>query len=154
MYTENDLQEVLAQRKRRWIVLLLPAAVLAAVIIASLVIRAERLTIVATIAAGALLIAGYDLFIKPVSAYATHVNNMLHGRRREIELPFASLSGAVSLVDGVRCYALTVSDRDEKGKPCDRLFYYDAEKPLPDFREGDMLHIVYHDKGIASIARV
>lgn len=154
MYAENDLQAVLAQRKRRWIVLLIPIAALAAVMVASLVMRKEWLTTCSTIAAGAVLIAGYDLFIKPLSAYANHVNNMLHGRRREIELPFASLSEDISLVDGVRYHALTVTDKDEKGKPCDRLFYYDAEKPLPDFKVGDMLRIVYHDKEIASVARV
>ena len=154
MYTENDLQTIVAQRKRRWIALLIPVAVLMAVLVASLIFRVQNLTVGATIAAGALLIAGYDRFIRPVSAYATHVSSMLNGRRREVELPFESLSGDISLVDGVRFYALKVSDHDEKGKPCDRLFYYDAEKPLPDFREGDMLHIVYHDKGIISVAKV
>lgn len=154
MYTENDLQTILAQRTRRWIALLIPVAVLAVALIVSLIFRAQKLTTGATIGAGVLLIAGHDLLIKPLSAYATHVDNMLHGRRREVELPFASLSGDISLVDGVRYYALTVSDRDEKGKPCDRLFYYDAEKPLPDFREGDMLHIVYHNKEIASVAKI
>ncbi|MCH5286083.1 MAG: hypothetical protein J1E43_01560 [Christensenellaceae bacterium] len=154
MYAENDLQEVLAQRRRRWIVLLIPVAALAAVLIASLVTRTEWLTSCATILAGSLLIAGHDLFIKPLTAYATHVDNMLHGRKREVELPFASLSEDISLVDGVRYHALKVADKDEKGKPCDRLFYYDAEKPLPDFKEGDVLHIIYHDKEIASVVRV
>lgn len=154
MYTENDLQAIQAQRRRRWIALLIPVAALAAVLVASLIVREEYLTIGATIAVGLLLIAGHDLFIRPLSAYANHVDSMLHGRRREIDLPFAGLAEDISMVDGVRCYALTVSDRDEKGKPCDRLFYYDAEKARPDFREGDMLHIVYHDKGIVSVARV
>ena len=154
MYTEQDLQTILAQRKRRWIALLIPLAVLAAALVASLILRVQGMTVGVTIAAGVLLIAGHDLLIKPLSAYATHVDNMLHGRRREVELPFASFSGDISLVDGVRFYALTVSDHDEKGKPCDRLFYYDAEKPLPDFRDGDMLRVVYHDKGIISVAKI
>ena len=153
MYEEKDLQEVLTQRKRRWMILATPLAVLAALIVASLIVRVEWLTTSATIAAGALLIAGYDLFIKPLSAYAAHVDNMLHGRRREIELPFAGFSEDISLVDGVRYHALTCADLDAKGKPCDRLFYFDAEKPFPGFEEGEMLHIVYHDKEIASITR-
>ena len=154
MYTEKDLQLVLDQRRRRWIMLLIPLTLLLAVLIYSLIPRIQWLTIAATIVGGVLLIAGYDLFIKPLSNYATHVDNMLHGRKREIELPFASLSGDISVVDGVRYYAMTASDFDEKGKPYERLFYFDAEKPLPDYEVGEMLHIVFHDKEIAEISRV
>ena len=154
MYTESDLQAVLQQRKRRWMVLSIPLAVLAAVLVGSLVVRVEWITTMTTIVGGILLIAGYDLFIKPLSDYAKHVDNMLHGRKREIELPFASLSGDISLVDGVRYYAMTASDFDEKGKPYERLFYFDAEKPLPSFEVGEMLHIVFHDKEIAEVTRV
>lgn len=154
MYTENDLQSVRNQRKRRWIILLIPIALLAAVLVASLVMRIEWLTTGTTLLAGVLLIAGYDLFIKPLSDYARHVDNMLHGRRREIDLPFADISGDISLVDGVRYYAMTATDYDEKGKPYDRLFYFDAEKPFPGFQAGEMLHIVFHDKEIASVTRV
>lgn len=153
MYTESDLQSVLAQRKRRWTVLLIPVAVLAVVLVGSLIVRVEWLTTAATIVGGVMLIAGYDLCIKPLDDYATHVDNMLHGRRREIDLPFAALSGDISLVDGVRYYALTATDYDEKGKPYERLFYFDAEKPSPDFKAGEMLHIVFHDKEIADISR-
>ena len=154
MYTENDLQAVLAQRKKRWMILLIPIAALTAVLIYSLIVRLEWLTTGATIIGGVLLIAGYDLCIKPLSDYATHVDNMLHGRRKEIELPFAALSGDISVVDGVRYYAMTATDVDEKGKPYDRLFYFDAEKPFPGFTRGEMLHIVFHDKEIASVTRV
>ena len=154
MYTESDLQLVLAQRKRRWTILMIPIAALAAVLICSLILRVEWLTTATTIVGGVLLIAGHDLCIKPLTDYAAHVDNMLHGRRREIELPFASISQDISLVDGVRYYAMTASDFDEKGKPYERLFYFDAEKPFPGFEKGDMLHIVFHDKEIASVTRV
>lgn len=154
MYTENDLQSVLAQRKRRWAALLIPLAVLLAVLVCSLILRVQWLTIAATIVGGVLLIAGYDLFIKPLSNYATHVDNMLHGRKREIELPFTSLSQDISVVDGVRYYAMNAADYDEKGKPYERLFYFDAEKPFPGFEVGEMLHIIFHDKEIADITRV
>ena len=154
MYSEKDLQEIRSQRKRRWIVLLIPVAALAAVLVASLVVRMEWLTTLSTILAGVLLIAGYDLTIKPLSAYAVHVDNMLNGRRREIDLPFASISEDISLVDGVRYRAMTATDYDEKGKPYERLFYFDAEKEFPGFAVGEMLHIVFHDKEIASVTRV
>lgn len=153
MYDEKDLQTVLRQRGKRWMILAVPLALLAAVVVFSLVRRIEWLTTGATIAAGAVLIAGHDLFIKPLSCYATHVDNMLHGRTREVELPFAGISADISLVDGVRYYALSCADTDAKGKPCDRLFYFDAEKPFPGFTEGEMLHIVYHGKEIASVSR-
>lgn len=153
MYTESDLQAVLGQRKRRWVALLIPVGLLAATLAVSVALRMQWLSIAATIAGGVLLIGGYDLLIKPLSAYATHVDNMLHGRKREIDLPFTSLSRDISLVDGVRYYAMSASAFDEKGKPYERLFYFDAEKDFPAFQPGEMLHIVFHDKEIASITR-
>lgn len=154
MYKEEDLTAVREQRKRRWIVLSVPLAVLVAVIVVSLVKRVEWLTSGVTILAGVVLIAGYDLFIKPLSAYAVHVNNMLHGRRHEEQLAFDRFSEDISLVDGVRYYAMTAIDYDEKNKPFERLFYYDAAKELPDFRKGDMLRILCHDREIADVTRL
>lgn len=154
MYTEQDLLSVHAQRKRRWLALGIPLAVLLAVIVVSLIFRVEWLTIAATLVGGVLLISGYDLLIKPLSDYAKHVDNMLHGRRREIDLAFANYSEDISLVDGVRYHAMTATDYDEKGKPYERLFYFDAEKEFPGFTAGEMLHIVFHDKEIAELTPV
>lgn len=151
IYSENDLAAIRQQKSKRWIALAIPCAILLAVIVYSLVIRVEWLTSAATIVAGVLLIAGYDFAIKPLVCYEKHLLNCLHGRTRECELPFVSLSEDVDLVDGVRYRQLLCFDMDGKGRPYERLFYFDAEKEFPDAKAGDMLHIVHHDLCVADV---
>lgn len=153
IYTEADLTAIQQQKKKRWILLLLPCAVLLGVLVYSLVIRLEILTIAATILSGTMLIAGYDFAIKPLSCYQRHLQNCLHGRTRECDLPFVSLSENVDVVDGVRYRQLLCADEDAKGRPYDRLFYFDAEKEFPAAKPGDMMHIIHHDLSVANIYR-
>lgn len=150
IYTENDLNAIRQQKNKRWCILLIPCAVLLAVLIYSLVIRVEWLTTACTILIGALLIAGYDFAIKPLRCYQTHLKNCLHGHTRECELPFVSISEDVDMVDGVPCRQMLCEDVDGKGRPYERLFYFDAEKDFPAVRPGQMLHIVHHDLCVAN----
>lgn len=151
IYTQSDLTAIQQQKKQRWLCVLIPCAVLLAVMVYSLVIRVEWLTVAATILMGALLIAGYDFAIKPLSCYERHLQNCLHGRTRECDLPFISLSETVDVVDGVRYRQLLCADEDAKGRPYERLFYFDAEKELPPAQPGDVMHIVHHDLCVANI---
>ncbi len=151
IYTEADYQAIVKQQRKRWLILGIPCTILAIVVIISLVIRLEWLTSAATILIGVLLIAGYDLFIKPLHCYEVHLNHCLHGRTRECDLPFIRLSENVDVVDGVRCRQLLCADIDAKGRPYERLFYFDAEKDFPAVNEGDMLHIVHHELCVADV---
>ena len=151
IYTEKDLTDLRAQKQKRWILLALPGLMLLALIVYSLTIRLEWLTSAATFVLGVLLIAGYDFAIKPLRCYEKHLVNCLHGRTRECDLPFIRLSENIDVVDGVRCRQLLCSDLDAKGRPYERLFYFDAEKAFPEVNEGDMLHIVHHDLTVANI---
>ena len=151
IYSEADYTAIVAQQRKRWLILSIPCVLLAAVLIVSLVVRIEWLTSLSTILIGITLIAGYDLFIKPLNCYARHLRHCLHGRTRECELPFIRLSENIDVVDGVRCRQLLCSDLDAKGRPYERLFYFDAEKTFPQANEGDVLHIVHHDLTVANI---
>lgn len=152
MYSEKDLDALHAQLKRRRGILFALLALFLAGIVVSLIIRIEALTIGLTIAAGMLAIAVYDLALRPIKCYITHVDNMLHGRTREIDGIFRSLNNEVSLVDGVSYHALTLEVPDDKGTPTERLFYFDRQKDFPAYQPGDALHVVYHDREIASLA--
>ncbi len=154
LYTESDCTALRSQITKRWICLAIPCALLLAAIILGVCIRNQLLTIGATIAVGTLLIAGYDLAIRPLSCYARHLHTALHGRVRETELPFAAISDDISLVDGLSCRAVTCSDYDAKGRPYDRLFYFDSQKAFPDFQAGEIVRVVHYDLNIADIERV
>ena len=153
IYSEADYTAIAQQCKKRWIILTIPCVLFFAVLVYSLCIRVEWLTTACTIIIGALLIAGYDFFIKPVQCYKNHLNHCLHGRTRECELPFIRLSDNIDLVEGVRFRQLLCSDIDGKGRPYERLFYFDAQKEFPTVAEGDMLHIVHHDLSVANVHR-
>lgn len=151
MYTEQDLTIIRSQIKKRWLIIAIPCALLLALIIVFVIRRSELLTDVATLLLGVILIAGYDLFIKPLRCYKTHLNNVLHGITHELEAEYSNFSEDTSMVDGVVYKTLTVICYDEKNKPYDRMFYYDNELPLPVFTPGQMLKIVYHDHELASV---
>ena len=153
IYSEKDYEAVSRQLRQRWITVAIPCAILLAVVVWSLIRRLEVVTTVSTILIGIILIAAYDLCIKPLCCYRQLLDTVLHGRTRETTLPFVSISEDVNLVDGVNCRALSCLDYDGKGRPYDRLFYFDALKEFPDFQQGDMLRIVHHDLIVADIQR-
>lgn len=153
IYSQQDLTAIRAQRNKRLIALGVPCALLLAILVYSLTARIEWLTSGSTILIGVLLIAGYDFAIKPLLCYEKHLKNCLYGRTRECTLPFVRLCEAEDLVDGVPCRQLLCSDVDGKGRPYDRLFYFDAQKTLPDVQAGDPLLIVHHDLFIADLRK-
>jgi len=153
IYSSADHQAISRQISKRWLWIGIPCALLAAALVVSLIIRLQWLTVASTVAIGVILIAAYDLTVRPLVCYRRHLNNVLYGRVRETTLPFVALSEDVNLVDGVSFRAMTCSDIDGKGRPYDRLFYFDALKPFPDVKEGDMLHVVHHDLVVADITR-
>jgi len=154
LYTQQNLQDIRQQQKKRWMAVGIPAALLFIGMIVGFILRIEWITIACTALAGVLLMAGWDLFIKPLKCYERHLRSALEGRTRECECAFASMDHDESVVDGVRYFGFMAVDYDEKTKkPYERLFYYDAELPRPDFQEGDMLHIVFYDKMICSVTK-
>ena len=153
IYSTQDLKAIQDQIRMRWIAVAVPCALLLALLIVSLVIRAEAVTTICTILIGSILIFCWDLFLKPLNCYRKYLDNVLNGRTHEAMLPFVALSEDINMVDGVPCYALTCQDTDAKGRPYDRLFYFDAHKDFPGFQEGEMLRVIHHDLIVADVMR-
>jgi len=162
MYREDELTAIREQQKKRWMTALIPCALLLITIIIAFTIRGPKsendrlamiIVIVCTILMGGLLIFTWALKIKPLRCYEKHINNLLHGRTHEFdEGTYSHMDSDISLVDGVEYYALYLTTFDEKKKKTyERLFYYDALKPKPEFAEGQPVHVVYHDKEIGLI---
>lgn len=152
MYTQQDLTAIRAQAKKRWIMLCIPSALFIVGVIVSLVVRNEIATDVFSLLLGVTLIAGYDLLIKPLNCYARMLDGLLNGITHEItDCTFTHLDEDVSLVEGVAYYGMTVTFIDEKNKPYDRLFYYDAQKPRISFPVGTPLRLVYHDRSLGLV---
>lgn len=153
VYSTADYDAIQNQIRLRAIAISVPCVLLLAGVIVSLILRVEAVTTVCTILIGAILIFCWDLFLKPLCAYRKYIRNVLFGITHEAQLPFVSLSEDVNMVDGVACYSLTCQDTDAKGRPYDRLFYFDAQKDFPQFEPGEMLRIVHHDLVVADVTR-
>ena len=151
IYSIEDLDSIRSQIKSRWLAVALPCVLLLAGIVVSLVFRQEIITTACTILLGAILIFCWDLLIKPLNCYRKHLENVLFGRVHAATLPFVFLSEEINVVDGVACRMLTCQDTDAKGRLYDRLFYLDAEKSCPEFKEGEMVLVLHHDLIVADV---
>lgn len=149
MYTENDYQENRAQLKKRLLLSVSPAAVLLLLSIVSFVLRLPQvLTMVLCILGSCGFIFAYSMLIAPVIAYGKHINHALHGRTREIEGTFMVMEAEAVGRDGVQFYPLTLNVGDCSKEADDRLFYFDANLPRPDWQQGDRLHFVSYDNRV------
>ena len=153
MYTEQDYSDICNQLKRRWLALGIPAVVLLAGVIVSFVFRIRWLTMALSIMLGAFCIFSYGMALSPVIAYSRHLDEVLHGRVRSTTGAFKEMETQPVMRDGVKYYPMMISVGDMENPEDDRLFYYDANLPRPDWKIGEMLTVTAHDKSLGAWER-
>ena len=79
-----------------------------------------------TILLGAFMIFSYGLLLYPVIAYGRHLDEVLHGRVRQLTGAFKEMEEGAVVRDGVQHYPMTLNVGDMESQEDDRLFYYDA----------------------------
>ena len=153
MYTEQDYTDICNQLKRRWLALGIPAAVLFVAVIVSFVFRIKWLTIALSVALGAFCIFSYGMLLSPVIAYRRHLDEVLHGKVRNTTGAFKEMESQPVMRDGVKYYPMMISVGDMENPEDDRLFYYDANLPRPDWKTGETLTVTAHDKSMGAWVR-
>ena len=153
MYTEQDYADICAQFKQRRLLLAIPAAVLLAGVIVSFVFRVRWITTALSLVLGAGIIFCEGLLLSPLRAYRRHLNNVLHGRTRTTTGAFKEMEEVAVDRDGVKYYPMMLSVGNMDDPEDDRLFYYDANLPRPDWKCGEMLTVTAHDKALGAWAR-
>ena len=153
MYTEQDYQDIREQLKQRLLALGIPAVLLLAGVIVSFVFRIRWLTIALSLLLGAGCIFSYGMLLYPVIAYERHLDEVLHGRVRSTTGAFKEMESQTVMRDGVKYYAMMISVGDMEDPEDDRLFYYDANLPRPDWKIGEMLTLTAHDKSLGAWVR-
>ena len=153
LYTEQDYADIRAQIKRRMLALGIPAVLMLAVVIVSFIFRIRWLTIGLSVVLGVWCIFGYGMLLYPVIAYGRHLDEVLHGRVRSATGAFKEMEEQAVMRDGVAYYPLMISVGDMDNPEDDRLFYYDANLPRPDWKQGDMLTLTAHDKALGAWTR-
>ena len=153
MYTEQDYADICGQLKRRRLGLGVPACLLLAAVIVSFIFRIKWLTMALSVLLGAGCIFCYGLLLSPVIAYRKHLDEVLHGRVRSTTGAFKEMETQIVMRDGVKYYPMMISVGDMEDPEDDRLFYYDANLPRPDWKVGEMLTVTAHDKALGAWAR-
>ena len=148
LYSEKDLQLLDSQLKKRYIALGAVLAVLLALIVFSLVIRVEWMTMVSVFLFGDAAVFVIDLLCMPIHRYRRLVNNALTGRTHTGTLEFAGVEEGSFRVEGVSCRGLVFLGEPDKHGSREQRYYWDAELPLPDFRPGDQVTLKYTGKNI------
>ena len=153
MYTEQDYQDIQAQLKKRWIAVGAPSLALLAAVIVSFVFRIKWLTVVLSLILGAGFIFLEGMLITPLNAYRKHLDNVLHGKTRTATGTFKEMEQQTVMRDGVSFYPLMISVGDPNEPEDDRLFYWDANLPRPDWKTGETRTLTAHDKALGAWTR-
>lgn len=149
MYTEKDYQENREQLKTRLIASIVPASIGLILSLVSFLLRwPEAVTMILSIISIGGFLFVYTMFISPVIAYGKHVDHALRGRTRSIEGTFVSMESEAVGRDGVNFYPMTLNVGNLDDEEDDRLFYYDANLPRPDWKAGDKLEITSYDNRV------
>ena len=151
MYSQQDLDAAARSARRALMTMLIVALAPLGVIIASLVIRAEWLTIVASCLLFGWLVFAWDLLVSPARGYRRLIALALSGKGRETAGLFKGWQGDEAVTrEALRFYPflLTVGD-PEDGKD-DRLFYWDAARPRPAWRPLQALSVKSYDRLLVS----
>ncbi|NLM85609.1 MAG: hypothetical protein GX171_02830 [Clostridiales bacterium] len=153
MYTQKDIDSIQGQLRQRIILWLVPAVLLLAGIIYSYTLRLEWLSGVLTALLMAMLVFAMTLSILPVKQYRDFLRNAVHGRNREETLVFDLIQSETVIREGVRFYPVTMRADTIKEELDERQFYFDANLPLPDWKQGERLNVRSHEKMVTGWQR-
>lgn len=146
MYTKQDYDDLSAQLKKRLLLLAVPAALLLAGLVYSLVIRMQWLTVGLTLVLGCMIIFCYLMFISPIRYYRAHVQHALYGKVRQLEGCLKEMEETALWREGLLLWPMIININDMENEEDDRLFYYDARLPRPQWEKGTRLFITSYDK--------
>ena len=151
VYRQEDYADISAQLKKRWIAVATPAALLLVCVGISFGLRwPQTVTALLTIAAIFLFIFCFAMFISPVIAYRRHIDHALHGKTHDTEGVFVEMEPDAVVREGLRLYPMTINVGAGIRDDGDRLFYFDANLPLPAWQIGESITVTAHDKAIGA----
>lgn len=152
MYTESDFAKAKNTMKRELITAVCVLAASIVLMAVGLVTRIKPLAIGAPLAGSWIVYTLWVVKCLPWIRYNKFLRNMQEGRRRVTECYYMDIAGRVRIVDGVQIHDVNAS-LDEKGEDA-RLFYWDDDKPLPNFEKGQKIRITSYGNFITDIEAV
>lgn len=102
--------------------------------------------VVCTVLCAFVVIFGLSFYVSPLKAYRKHMKNGLHGRTHEAVYSFSAIEPYTSVVENVSFRSLALKGEPDRHGNCDQMLYWDAEKEIPDFKEGESITFRYYDR--------
>ena len=154
MYSSQNVTDITSQLRKRTFLLAIPLVLLLAGVVASILYRVQWLTILLFILCCFVLIFCWGLFLSPLHQYRKFLQSAIHGQNRTMEGYFKRFVDEKSERDGVYFIPLFINISNSDEEEDDRLFYFDANLPLPDWKVGEKLSITSQDKAVISWQRI
>lgn len=161
MYTEKDWQDINSMLKKRLLITLAPSVALlliaTVIFVYGQIARSEylwMLTSALTLIGGGYMVFLLGVYVRPAMIYRKNLQYLLAGRRRSTTGIFKEFSEDVTDREGMEVYAMLINVGERNDPEDDRLFYYDAYKPLPEMPIGTRVTVESNDKLVASMIRV
>lgn len=154
MYSSQNVKDITSQLQKRKFLLAIPLVLLLAGVVASFLHRVQWLTILLFILCCFVLIFCWGLFLSPLHQYRKFLQSAVHGQNRTMEGYFKRFVDEKSERDGVYFIPLFINISNSGEEEDDRLFYFDANLPLPDWKVGEKLSITSQDKTVISWQRI
>lgn len=150
MYSEADLTRAETGRKRALNTAYVLGGVTLLLVVCGMIFRIKLLAQAAAILGFCAVYGWCALKFVPWRDYLHFLREMQSGLRRETEGAFVSAGGEARMIDGVRVRDLML----DAGQDADLLFYWDDEKPRPDFQPGQRLKVTSFGKFITSYEEI
>ena len=150
LYTEAELVSLERQLRRDRLILLVSAGVFAAGALTAFLLRAQVCTVLLTILAGVVLLAGNDLVLRPLRAEIVLVQGALGERVHPLTATVTRL-GEPALIDDVRAHGVLLSETADTED--ERLLYLDDSRQAAALRPGDRVRLLYHGRMIVSLEK-
>ena len=150
MYTENDLNDAQKAVNRMSLLMYIPAAVLLIGAVVSFVFRIKWLTILLSVLCGGWMVFAHQMYVIPRKGYMEHIRSALRVARKETEGYYLRMEETPVERNSVMFYAFYLNVGEKQDPEDDRLFYFDALRPLPDWKSGDRVLVRSYDKFVSS----
>ncbi len=140
MYTEADYESVAKKSGMRLFLFIMLAVAFLALMVVFDILRIQPLSMASAALGFCVCYFLYNFKVMPWVKYNRFMRELKSGARKKLESEFVSVSGETRMRDGVEVYEfITRVGPEEKDE---RLYFWDVDKKLPDFKAGDRLEIV------------
>ena len=155
MYRQKDYEDICAQLRTRRVAVYVAAGALMALSVVSFAMRwPQAATAALSAAAVCLFVFCYCMLIAPVKAYRKHIDHALHGHTHDTQGEFVAMEDEAVVRDGLRLIPFQINVGAGIRDDGNRLFYYDANLPRPDWQSGETLLITSYDNRAIGWTRV